>query len=55
MTGKRGAQTSKEPKGSKGCYESIMNARKLYAALKCCLLAPFPHFITFHLIHLQPP
>lgn len=55
MTGKSGAQSSKEPKGSKDCYESIMNAGKFYAAPKFCLLAPFPRFIASHLIHLQPP
>lgn len=52
---KKRCTSSKEPKGGKDCYESITNARKLYAALKFCLLAPFPCFIACRPIHLQPP
>lgn len=55
MTGKIGTQSSKEPKCSKDCYESIMNAGKLYTALKFCLLALIPHFIPSYLVHLPLP
>ena len=55
MAGKRGAPTSKEPKDSNDCYESIMNAGKLHTAYKFGLLAPFPCFIAPCLVHLQPP